>query len=205
MNAARRRIATHLLAVFVGALLVGWWWLPSIQTTEPFSARFVVYPPEETSAETLHTPVLSRDGKLLLSFAQPDYDILLRRLDEFESEVFPVSGVTGTFFFSPDSRWIGFYSADGYLKKVSVAGGDPITICPVSIDSPGAAWGWNDRILFSPYFASGLWEVSSEGGQPSEVTVPDRRKGERGHLWPEFLPDRRHVSSSCRRVSSCFA
>ena len=48
----------------------------------------------------------------------------------------PIPGTEGgTFpFWSPDSRFIGFF-ADGKLKKVPIAGGPPIELC----DAPGGA------------------------------------------------------------------
>ena len=41
--------------------------------------------------------------------------------------------------FSPDGRWIGFY-ASPELKKVSITGGPPITLCPTA-GFRGASWG----------------------------------------------------------------
>jgi len=34
-----------------------------------------------------------------------------------------------------------------------------------------------------------LFEVAAAGGKPKPLTVPDRRKGEISHRWPEILPD----------------
>ena len=62
----------------------------------------------------------------------------------------PIPGTEGgTFpFWSPDSRFIGFF-ADGKLKKVPIAGGPPIVLC----DAPGGrggSWSRDNVILFAP-------------------------------------------------------
>ena len=36
--------------------------------------------------------------------------------------------------------------------------------------------------------SSGLWRVSSAGGEPKMITEPNPERGERDHLWPRFLP-----------------
>ena len=48
-------------------------------------------------------------------------------------------------FFSPDSKWIGFWQGNA-LKKVSVTGGAPVVICAARRVF-GASWGANDRIV----------------------------------------------------------
>ena len=35
---------------------------------------------------------------------------------------------------------------------------------------------------------SGLFRVSAAGGTPKPLTIPDRKKGEFSHRWPEILP-----------------
>ncbi len=118
--------------------------------------------------------------------------MLLRNLDEFESRPLPGTEGGSRPFFAPDGETVGFY-ADGRIRKVSVNGGDPVTICENSTDSPGADWGPDGTIVFSRTWTSGLWKVQASGGTPVEVTTPDHRKGGAGHFWPRFMPDGRHV------------
>jgi len=40
---------------------------------------------------------------------------------------------------------------------------------------------------------SGLFRVSAAGGMPKPLTVPDRKKGELSHRWPEILPGSKAV------------
>jgi eukaryotic-like serine/threonine-protein kinase len=93
-------------------------------------------------------------------------------------------------FFSPDGRWIAF-TADNKLKKVSVDGGQPVTLCDA--EWGGGWWGADDSIVFTPHYTSGLWKVRASGGTPEKLTDPDTSKGELGHWWPQLLPDGRHV------------
>ena len=51
-------------------------------------------------------------------------------------------------FFSPDSRWIGFFESTE-LKKVSITGGPVITLGPVSGVPLGASWGDDNTIVFA--------------------------------------------------------
>ena len=52
----------------------------------------------------------------------------------------------------------------------------------------GGSWGPDDTIIFAPSATSGLFRVSTAGGTPKPLTVPDRKKGEVSHRWPEILP-----------------
>jgi Tol biopolymer transport system component len=90
-------------------------------------------------------------------------------------------------FWSPDSRWIAFFSADK-LKKISVNGGAIQTLCDAPIGR-GGTWGRSGVIVFAAdNGTNGLSRVAETGGATSLVT-----KVEIGtHRWPWFLPDGRH-------------
>ena len=53
--------------------------------------------------------------------------------------------------------------------------------------SRGASWGPDDTIVFATSGPSGLWRVSAGGGEPEELTTPDRELAV-DHQWPEILP-----------------
>ncbi|MEX2117624.1 MAG: protein kinase [Bacteroidota bacterium] len=112
--------------------------------------------------------------------------LYIRSLDSYE--VHPIRGTTnGTSpFFSPDGQWIGFV-ADGRIKKVPAAGGTVETLCDAQ-GFRGAAWGFDNRIYFSPGFSSGLMSVSAMGGEPIVFSTLDSARGERTHRWPQVLP-----------------
>ena len=128
---------------------------------------------------------ISPDGSHLV-FQGPSFEQLyLRRLDELEAR--PIPGTEGAFssFFSPDGRWVGFYS-DGKLQKVSLSGGPPVTLYATEARAEGS-WGPDDTIVFGS-MGKGLSRVSAGGGTPTILTTLDREGGETGHRWPEVLP-----------------
>jgi len=94
---------------------------------------------------------------------------------------------------SSDGRWVAF-QAGGKLKKVAVAGGDPLTLADVDDENPGSGWGPNNTVLFSPGWNSALVSVSADpGGKPTAVSTIDVASGESGHWWPQMLPDQKSV------------
>jgi Tol biopolymer transport system component len=136
---------------------------------------------------------LSPDGTHLAYVAREGLtqQVYLRAIDSLEAR--PIPGTQGPVggtnyaepFFSPDSQWLGFF-VDGKLKKVSVSGGTPLTLCDV-YGSYGVSWGTRGTIAFAPGPVPVLWQVSDVGGSP--VPLSHVEMGEANHGWPEFLPD----------------
>ena len=92
-------------------------------------------------------------------------------------------------FWSPDGRWIAFFSrSDGKLKKVPVEGGTPLTICR-ALNGKGGSWGRDDVIVLAPSSGASLHRVPASGGEP----VPLTRLADpyNSHRHPRFLPDGR--------------
>ncbi len=112
--------------------------------------------------------------------------LVVRALDEIE--VTPLGGLGDRprgLFVSPHGNWVGYFSRG--LKKVSILGGPPVSICDVEGGGPrGASWGDDDTIVFATSASTGLWRVPAGGGEPEELTTPDRELGD--HQWPEILP-----------------
>jgi Tol biopolymer transport system component len=91
-------------------------------------------------------------------------------------------------FISPDGQWVGFVDGTA-MKKVAITGGPPMTLCADQVGPRGATWGPDGTIIFATSSPStGLLRVSAAGGEPTVLTKPDQERGERDHLWPEFLP-----------------
>ena len=89
-------------------------------------------------------------------------------------------------FFSPDGRWIGFYSG-GAIKKVSSDGGPPLIVCKVP-NILGASWGEDGFIYFAPAGLAEIRRVSDEGG-PAKLVVQAGSGEEAASLrWPQILP-----------------
>ena len=112
--------------------------------------------------------------------------IYIRRLDQLRAE--PLLGTDNalTPFFSPDSRWVGFF-ADRKLKKIAVTGGAAVPLA----DAPelrGASWIDDDTIVFAPDKMSGtrLFRVPASGGAAAPLT--ELAEGEVIQQWPQVLP-----------------
>ncbi len=117
----------------------------------------------------------------------------VRSLDNYERHLLPgTEGATGPVF-SPDGRWIAFFTNDE-LRKVPVSGGgaqilhhfDP----PASI--LGAAWTSGDQIVFGVE-GVGLQVISAAGGAMENLTTPATESGERHHGFPFILPGGRDL------------
>ncbi len=136
---------------------------------------------------------LSPDGSRIAFAAQArDAATLLYVRTIADGRVTEFSGSEGAQFpfWSPDGRWVAFFSrVDGKLKKVPVEGGSALTICR-ALNGKGGSWGNDDVIVLAPSSGSTLWSVSASGGEPAPLT----RLGERhnSHRHPRFLPDGRH-------------
>ena len=95
--------------------------------------------------------------------------------------------------FSPDGKWVAFAARTGAgdkdVKKVSLLGGSPQTLCSYRNIGKGwyfdTSWGPNDTILFGS--GVGLMRVSAAGGTPEAVTNVDP-DGELYHGYPHILP-----------------
>ena len=136
---------------------------------------------------------LSPDGRLLAYVAStPDGKsvLWLRPMDSLQAK--PLAGTDGATypFWSPDSRFIGFF-AGGKLRKIDSSGGPPFTICDSS-DGRGGTWNRDGDILFTPAVNSTIFRVSASGGPSTSVTSLDPSKNETTNRWPYFLPDGRH-------------
>jgi predicted Ser/Thr protein kinase len=196
--ASRRRsdrlrwgLAGALGGAVIAALLT--WTVLRSRPAPPEPVTRAAIPIEGTEAfvtDNYSTLALSPNGRLVVYVARKDdkRQLIQRALDAGEGSAIP--GTEGAFcpFFSPDGQWVGFW-AEGKLKKVSLAGGAPVTICECGITQLlGASWAADDMIVFPKNWASGLSRVPSTGGSPSETTKMAGTGTDRGHIWPEFLP-----------------
>jgi serine/threonine-protein kinase len=121
--------------------------------------------------------------------------IFMRAIDELEPVPVPGTSGEGTAsgrnpFFSPDGLWLGFWQG-GELKKVSVSGGNPVTLCKVG-QPWGARWESDNTILFGQDFKQtiGIFSVSEDGGIPEQLVKAVEGGAVHG---PQMLPGGRAV------------
>jgi len=148
--------------------------------------------------------ILSPDGTRL-AFVASDREqkrrLYVRRLDELQALLLPGTENALDPFFSPDGEWIGFF-ADGKLKKISVQGGAPVTLCEVG-DSRGGSWSEEGTIVFAPEARSGLSKISSAGGILEPLTTP-HQGSENTYRWPQVLPGKKVVLFSSGSIGRSF-
>ena len=201
----RSRITKHLPWIVAGvlfiALLAALPFVISSLRRAPVDTpvtRVSVLPPEKSTVGTL---TVSPDGRRLAFIATDATGkrlLWVRPLDSLAAQ--PLAGTDDASypFWSPDSRFIGFF-AGAKLKKIEVTGGSPSTLCN-ALNGRGGAWNRDDVIVFAPDFGSGLSRVSAAGGEPSPVTTLDSSRQESTHRFPQFLPDGRHFLYFARSI-----
>ena len=203
---ARRSIAATLWPVVAGivitAAVVALWPKPVGPPTE--IVRLSVNLPESAnfaqSNATVSTPrfALAPDGRsLAFVAARPPLrpTVWVRPLDDVKASPVPGTEDAEDLFWSPDSRWLGFF-AEGTLKKVAVANGTVQTVARGVSDPRGGSWGPDDTILFGTGNGA-IYRVAAAGGTPQPVTRLDSAK-EGSHRWPQLLPDGRHFLFTVR-------
>jgi len=197
---ARRKIRERLgwAAAAVATLLAAVFAFGYFQRarSEAWAIRAYIKPMEKSSfvfAGTASGFALSPDGRRLAYVAttlEGKELLWVRPLDSLQAQ--PLAGTEGAAFpfWSPDSRFIGFF-AGGKLKKIEASGGPPLTLCDAA-GGRGGTWNREGVILFAPTVSSPIHRVSAPGGAATPVTSLDASKNEASQRWPNFLPDGRH-------------
>ena len=181
-----------VLTAIVAGLAV--WLLIQPSSPEQSLNRLVIRasPPARLAANP--QVAISPDGRHLVYSARREDEInqlYLRSLDDFVDR--PIPGTTalsgGEKFFSPDGESVGFFSTTSELKKVSLAGGAPITLG--TVNTPGRRGGWfEDTIFFTGTTAAGqgLYRVPATGGDPELLAAPNPDDGESVYRYSQILP-----------------
>ncbi len=189
----RKRISTAWIAgVLLLALLLAstLFVIPKLRS-KPIRAgtvRFAVDPPEGVTIES--GLAVSPDGLSLVFVGREKEEkyLWLHPLNSIDSKRYPGTEGASFPFWSPDNRFVGFFSG-GKLKKIEVSSGSVLPICDAE-QARGGTWNREGMILFSPHLFSPILRVSDRGGQPVEGTV--FKEEEASHRHPEFLPDGIH-------------
>jgi len=202
-------IAAGLVLGAVVAGLAVWILIqPSAPELRP-ATKFVITP--SLAAPLTNIPqndvAISLDGRHVLYKANTEggVQLYIHSLDDFEGG--PISGTVGSAFgnpfFSPDGKSVGFF-VGGQLKKVSLTGGSPITLCDAQGPGQTGSWGPDDRIIFSANLGSGreLYRVSASGGEPEILATPNLDWGELGYRSPHILSGGKSVLVTIGRGAS---
>ena len=134
-------------AFVVGAIGFAAAWLLHRPAPAPLLRASIELPPRMDFDPQNTSLALSPDGSTLAIVAErrgrEERQLWVRRMDGFAVQ--PLAGTDDAIcpFWSPDSRFIGFF-ADHKLKKVPASGGTVQTICDAP-DGRGASWSVNGR------------------------------------------------------------
>jgi serine/threonine-protein kinase len=202
---ARRRLLRHrvlpaaaaLLVAAIGAGVAAWRLRAS--PPPPAVAQFSWTLPEGQAFAVPARGIvaLSNDGAQLAYVASNR--LFLRAFSDLEARPIPGSDLgtpINSPVFSPDNRWLAFHHpADGTIKRVSVAGGAPVTVCAVDLpfgmtwDPSGVLVGQGDK---------GIVRCTASGGAAEQLaTVKD---GEIA-FGPQLLPGARALLFTVARTA----
>jgi eukaryotic-like serine/threonine-protein kinase len=176
-------------AVVGGAVIGGAVWQLRPAAPQPSVTRFTFGLPEGQRITNTgrHAIALSPDGSRIVYEA--NRRLYVRSLADVEATALPSAqgGPVTSPVFSPDGRWIAFWSAPGVLYKVAISGGAPIRLC--ELENPyGITWSGDSLLVGGG--ERGILRVSSNGGPP-EVII--RVKDDELAQGPQRLPDGRSI------------
>ncbi len=197
---ARGVLVAAGIGVAVGALVAGIALWVATRPEAPAPQRLSIMVPADHPLSLNWSPglsiAISPDGTRVAYIAQnpaaPPGDarrqLYVRSLTDLTVRAVPGTEGAAQPFFSPDGQWVGFFTPTA-LKKVSLAGGNPLTL---QEKLNGGFWtfgAWTDdgTILYGGNSTEGLQRISADGGVPENVTTLDVARGEGGHIQPVLI------------------
>ena len=188
-----------VVALTVGALLARLLTSSAPSSTPGPSARFDLSLDFESDGFRL-VPEPSPDGRFFayLSRAGGKPPVLhVRAVGDLESRPLAGTEKARTFFWSADSKWIGFV-VDDKMKKIAPTGGPVQTMATVAGAIQEPTWGSRGDILYRTSNREPLTHITEAGGPPEVVTQLDRSRTENSHRGQQFLPDGRRFLYTAR-------
>jgi serine/threonine protein kinase len=185
-------IAAGVMTLIALALGVAYFPRPSLEAE---TVHFTLSPPEK--ATFMNSQRISPDGRHLAFIAISEGKPMLwvRSLNSLTAQSLPGTENARFPFWSPDSRFVGFFTP-GKLKKIDLAGGTSQTLCEIQTGGSGGGggtWSRDGVILFSGRTNTDyVYRVSATGGVPVPVTSGEGARSGISHRFPWFLPDGRH-------------
>lgn len=147
----------------------------------------------EQGLQNINWPRISPNGKMVAFQADDSTGhnfIWIRPLSSLEA--YPLLGTENTrrHCWSPDSRYLAFFSGTK-LMKILVTGGQSQLVCEGPLGSD-CSWGSSNNIIFDGNIGDSIRVVSADGGLVTTATILDSSRRDIYHAWPWFLPDGDH-------------
>ena len=190
----RAALASVPIIAIALPLLLMWHRGSGTFASEPFRTASILLP--DTAPLYLHGEgfvrfsrgalAVSPDGRSMVYVANRGVktQLYLRRFDEAGPR--PLAGTEGAYepFYSPNSRWVGFFSGTD-LKKISIDD-ERIAVLGHFENPGGASWARDGRILVADDESRRLAWLSADGGAPQPLAHQPRVR----YIWgPQLLPD----------------
>ena len=194
-----KQVLPWALFALTAVTLVAVWWLSHSEPAVPSRVlRATILPPEDSifylSGWNPGPVAVSPDGTKMAFSIQDETGtvrLYVQALDSGTAEPLPGTESAAYPFWSPDSRWVGFFTdVDQTLKKIDTEGGPPITLCAAE-NGKGGTWSRYGVILFAPRADAPIHRVAATGGEPTPITELDLEIYN-SHRHPRFLPDGQH-------------
>ena len=154
--------------------------------------RFAVPLPEDARLNTIS---LSPDGlyvAIAVGQQRSTRRLWVHSLETGEQREMPGTDEARYPFWSPDSRYIGFF-AQGKLKKIALAGGAPQLLCDAE-NGRGGSWNRDGVIVFAPVSFGEIQRVPEGGGEPTAITRRDESQEGMSRRFPPILAGRASFS-----------
>ena len=188
-------IAAVLVLITITAILAGIYFRPA--PAQLLASRFEMELPLSTTllGTAAPFPTVSPDGRYVAFVAVSPATVgqlWIRSIGVLTAQ--PIAGadvsvpINGYPFWSPDSRFIAFFSG-GKLQKLAIGGGPSQILCDASSNPTSGTWNKDDVILFE--HQGSIHRVAAAGGVSTPVRTPDKSKKEVSYKFPSFLPDGR--------------
>jgi len=176
-----KRVVPWTAAAVSAIILIAFLVLSPQPLPPPISRMAIVLP---TSQQILNSNrqmvAFSPDGTHLVYVA--NNGLYVRAMDQLEATPIKESGGARSPFFSPDGQWVGFWAL-GEMKKVSINGGAPVSLCETP-NPYGASWAEDGRIVFA-IETEGIFQVPAAGGSRELLIRVDPKEIAHG---PRILP-----------------
>ncbi len=132
---------------------------------------------------------ISPDGKQIVYSTTKG--LYLRSIDEWTARlIVGTEGDSREPFFSPDGKWIGYFTPmDREMKKISINGGAPVTLCSFTAQVPmGASWSKDNTIVYGQV-PGDIMRISANGGNPESIIKTKSPSS----VYPHVLPDGKSI------------